>query len=78
MGLLAREIETCGVTTVGFALVRDVAIAARAPRMLYLRWPFGHALGEPGLAQPVDGEVLEDVRAADWAPDGKSRRRMLP
>lgn len=48
MGLLAREIEARGVTTVGLALVKEVAAAARAPRFLYLRWPFGHALGEPG------------------------------
>ena len=48
MGLLAREIEARGVTTVGLALVKEVAIAARAPRFLYLHWPFGHALGEPG------------------------------
>jgi D-proline reductase (dithiol) PrdB len=40
-------IEACGVTTVGLALDRDVALAAHAPRLLYLRWPFGHALGEP-------------------------------
>ena len=48
MGLLAREIEACGVTTVALALVRELAIAVKAPRMLYLHWPFGHALGEPG------------------------------
>ena len=48
MGLLAREIEAAGVTTVALALVKEVAEAARAPRMLYLHWPFGHALGEPG------------------------------
>ena len=48
MGLLAREIETADVTTVALALVKEVAQAARAPRMLYLHWPFGHALGEPG------------------------------
>jgi len=48
VGLLAREIEAQGVTTVGLALVREVAVAARAPRFLYLHWPFGHALGEPG------------------------------
>ena len=30
------------------ALVKEVAIAARAPRFIYLHWPFGHALGEPG------------------------------
>lgn len=36
------------MTTVGLALVKEVADAARAPRFLYLHWPFGHALGEPG------------------------------
>ena len=36
------------MTTVALALVSEVADAARAPRMLYLHWPFGHALGEPG------------------------------
>jgi hypothetical protein len=30
------------------ALVKEVAFAAHAPRFLYLHWPFGHALGEPG------------------------------
>jgi hypothetical protein len=48
VGLLAREIEAAGVTTVGPALAREVGVAARAPRLLSLRWPFGHALGEPG------------------------------
>ncbi|GAC1349736.1 MAG: reductase [Ktedonobacteraceae bacterium] len=48
MGLLAREIEACGVTTVALALVRELAVEVKAPRMLLLRWPFGHALGEPG------------------------------
>ena len=47
MGLLAREIEACGVTTVALALVRELAVVVKAPRMLYLHWPFGHALGEP-------------------------------
>lgn len=60
MGLLAREIERRGVTTVGLALVKEVAVAARAPRFLYLRWPFGHALGEPGhVAQ--QRAVLHDM-----------------
>jgi hypothetical protein len=48
VGLLAREIEAQGVTTVGLALVRELAVEVKAPRMLYLHWPFGHALGEPG------------------------------
>jgi D-proline reductase (dithiol) PrdB len=68
VGLLAREIETCGVTTVGFALVRDVAIAARAPRMLYLRWPFGHALGEPGHVHQQRTVLHDMVSMAQIAP----------
>jgi D-proline reductase (dithiol) PrdB len=60
VGLLAREIETRGVTTVGLALVKEVAVAAHAPRFLYLHWPFGHALGEPGnIAQ--QRTVLHDM-----------------
>ena len=60
MGLLAREIEAVGVTTVALALVKDVAVAAQAPRFLYLHWPFGHALGEPGnVAQ--QRTVLHDM-----------------
>ena len=60
MGLLAREIEARGVTTVGLALVKEVAVAARAPRFLYVHWPFGHALGEPGhVAQ--QRTVLHDM-----------------
>ena len=60
MGLLAREIEAAGVTTVALALVKEVAVAARAPRFLYLRWPFGHALGEPGNAAQ-QRTVLHDM-----------------
>jgi D-proline reductase (dithiol) PrdB len=60
VGLLAREIEARGVTTVGLALVKEVAVAAHAPRFLYLHWPFGHALGEPGnIAQ--QRTVLHDM-----------------
>ena len=60
MGLLAREVEAAGVTTVGLALVREVAVAARAPRLLYVRWPFGHALGEPGQVEQ-QRTVLRDM-----------------
>lgn len=55
------------MTTVGLALVKEVAEAARAPRMLYLHWPFGHALGEPGnVAQhrTILHDMLSLARAA--------------
>ena len=48
------------MTTVALGLVEEVAVAARAPRFLYLHWPFGHALGEPGnVAQ--QRTVLRDM-----------------
>ncbi len=60
MGLLAREIEANGVTTSALALVKEVAVEAHAPRFVYLHWPFGHALGEPGnVAQ--QRTVLHDM-----------------
>jgi len=60
VGQLAREIEAAGVTTSGLALVKEVAIAAHAPRFAYVHWPFGHALGEPGnVAQQLT--VLHDL-----------------
>lgn len=30
------------------SILRDVTLKVRPPRALYLRWPFGHPLGEPG------------------------------
>jgi hypothetical protein len=60
VGLLAREVEGAGVTTVGLALVKEVAVAAHAPRLLFLHWPFGHALGEPGRAEQ-HRTVLRDM-----------------
>jgi hypothetical protein len=60
VGQLAREIEAAGVTTSGLALVKEVAIAAHAPRFAYVHWPFGHALGKPGnVAQQLT--VLHDL-----------------
>jgi D-proline reductase (dithiol) PrdB len=60
VGLLARGIEARGVTTVALGLVKEVAVAAHAPRFLYLHWPFGHALGEVGnVAQ--QRAVLHDM-----------------
>jgi hypothetical protein len=60
VGLLAREIEAQGVTTVALGLVEEVAVAAQAPRFLYLHWPFGHALGEPRNAEQ-QRTVLHDM-----------------
>jgi hypothetical protein len=68
VGLLAREIEARGVTTVALALVKEVAVAAHAPRFLYLHWPFGHALGEPGNVTQQRTVLHEMLSMAISAP----------
>ena len=68
MGLLAREIEAVGVTTVSVALVKEVAEAAHAPRFLYLHWPFGHALGEPGNVAQQRAVLHDMLSMATTAP----------
>jgi hypothetical protein len=68
VGLLARSIEAEGVTTVGLALVKEVAEAARAPRLLYLHWPFGHALGEPGNVAQQRAVLYDMLSMARSAP----------
>jgi len=68
VGLLAREIEASGVTTVALALVRELAVAVKAPRMLYLHWPFGHALGEPGQRDQQRAILHDAFSMARLAP----------
>lgn len=48
MGLVARAIEAAGISTVAISIVREITEKTPPPRALYLRFPFGHALGEAG------------------------------
>jgi len=47
VGLIQREIERKGVTTVGISIVREYSRKVKPPRTIFLKWPFGHPLGEP-------------------------------
>lgn len=48
MGLIARTIEAAGIPTVCVIGLKDIVEKVRPPRAIYLKWPFGHPLGEPG------------------------------
>jgi D-proline reductase (dithiol) PrdB len=48
VGLAAREIERVGIATVSLSIVREITEKTPPPRALFMRWPFGHALGEVG------------------------------
>jgi len=47
VGLVAREIERVGIPTISLSIVREITEKTPPPRTLFLRFPFGHALGEP-------------------------------
>lgn len=39
--------EKEGIPTVGISIVREYSEKVRPPRTVFLKWPFGHPLGEP-------------------------------
>jgi D-proline reductase (dithiol) PrdB len=47
VGLIQREIECTGISTIGISIARKFTEKVRPPRSVYLKWPFGHPLGEP-------------------------------
>jgi D-proline reductase (dithiol) PrdB len=48
VGLVQREIERAGIPTIGISIMRAYTEAVQPPRSVFLRWPYGHPLGEPG------------------------------
>lgn len=50
--MIQREIEKAGISTIGISILRKFSEKVKPSRTIYLRWPFGHPLGEPfNLAQ---------------------------
>ncbi|MCP4402769.1 MAG: hypothetical protein GY801_36385 [bacterium] len=45
--MVQREIERAGISTVGISIVRKFSEQVKPPRTIFLKWPFGHPLGEP-------------------------------
>ena len=46
MGLVQRAIEAEGILTIGISILKEVTQKVRPPRSVFLRYPFGHPLGE--------------------------------
>jgi len=46
VGLIQREIEAQGMSTVGVSITRAISEQVKPPRTYFLKYPFGHALGE--------------------------------
>ncbi len=84
--MIQRIIEKAGIATVSISIVRRYTEKVRPPRAVYLRWPFGHPLGEPGNVDQqaaVLGKALSVLRAAESPgtivdPGWKWRRETYP
>ena len=63
MGLVQRAIEADGLPTVGITLQKDITRVVRPPRALYLRYPFGHPMGE-AFAAAQQRTILVDALTA--------------
>ncbi len=47
VGLIARQIEAEGITTVSLSLLREITEKVRPPRALFVPYPLGYPLGAP-------------------------------
>ncbi len=63
VSLIARVVESHGISTVSLSLNRELSEKIGAPRTLYLRYPYGAPLGEPGNVNQQRA-ILKDMFAA--------------
>ncbi len=70
MGLIARTVEAAGIPTVCVSLQREITAQVKPPRAVYLRWPFGHPMGEPHRPAQQRQVLLDalDLLASAEAP----------
>ena len=47
----------------GVSIVREYTEKVKPPRTVFVKWPFGHPLGEPGNSKQQRAVVLEAFRA---------------
>ena len=50
VGLIQRQVEYAGITTVSISLLREITEKTRPPRALFVPFPLGYPLGEPDNA----------------------------
>lgn len=63
MGLIQRAIELAGIPTIGISIVREYTERVKPPRTIFLKWPFGHPLGEPFNRVQQRAVLIEAFRA---------------
>jgi len=66
VGLVQREIEAAGLSTISLSMIPELTASAGAPRIAAIEHPFGVTLGRPGDA----AGQLAVLRAALRAMEG--------
>ncbi|MBI1999832.1 MAG: hypothetical protein HYS69_01300 [candidate division NC10 bacterium] len=65
MGLVQRAIEAEGIPTIGITLLKEVTQKVKPPRALYLRYPFGHPMGEAFQVDQQRTILLDALKAVE-------------
>lgn len=63
MGLLQRAIENKKIPTIGITLQKEATKHVKPSRALYLRYPFGHPLGEAFHVKQQRTILLDALKA---------------
>ena len=73
MPVLARWIERAGIPTVTVTMMPSVAEERRAPRIVGVEFPYGHAFGMPGDQKMQSQTLLLALRVLAGASDAGTR-----
>ena len=65
MGLIQRAVEEAGIPTIGVTLQKEITRRVKPPRALYLRYPFGHPMGETFAARQQRAVLLTALEALE-------------
>jgi len=65
VGLIQRVIELRRIPTIGITLQQEVTMKVKPPRALFLRYPFGHPLGEAFHVRQQRTILLETLRGLE-------------
>jgi D-proline reductase (dithiol) PrdB len=67
-GLIARELERQGISTVCAVTVKEIAQQVRVPRSVFIHFPFGRTLGRAGdvaLQESIIADMAKALRTLD-------------
>jgi len=65
VGLVQREIEAAGFSTVSLSMIPELTASAGAPRIAAIEHPFGMTLGRPGDAAGQVAVLRATLRAME-------------